>query len=107
MRRLSIRDTLRPVVLKLRGGTLRLQGVDGDTVRIRPAEADDLDRLIVERGTGSISISTDSGRGSPDLEIDLPAGATVRDALAEYRRRENTPLAQWLRGRARAPSPIP
>jgi DUF4097 and DUF4098 domain-containing protein YvlB len=65
------------VVLKLRGGTLRLKGVDGDTVRIRPADADDLDRLVVERGTGSISVSTESGRGSPDLDIDLPAGATI------------------------------
>jgi Putative adhesin len=76
----SIDHTVGPdglVVLKLRGGTLRLHGVDGDTVRIRPADADDLDRLVVERGVGSISVSTASGGGSPDLDVDLPTGATI------------------------------
>jgi Putative adhesin len=64
------------LVVRLTDGDARLTGVDGDRVTIRSDESGDLDGFVLERGERSLEIST-QGVDSADLDIDVPAGATV------------------------------
>jgi hypothetical protein len=64
------------LVLRLTDGDARLNGVDGDRVIIRSDDGDRLDGFVVEHGERSLEIST-QGPDSADLDIDVPAGATV------------------------------
>lgn len=72
--------------IRLRDGRARLRAVDGGSLRIRDRHSRDLaDMFAIELGDGSASFRADkrSGGGwhggghSPDVEIDLPRGATV------------------------------
>jgi DUF4097 and DUF4098 domain-containing protein YvlB len=64
------------LVLRLTDGDARLTGVDADRVMIRSDESDDLDGFALARGERSLEVST-QGADSADLDIDVPAGATV------------------------------
>jgi len=71
--------------IRLANGRARLRAADGPAVRIRDDHGRDLsDMFEVELGDGSVSLRADKrgghwnrGGGTPDLEIDLPRGATV------------------------------
>ncbi len=72
--------------IRLRDGRARLRAVDGDSLRIRDGHGRDLaDMFAIELGEGSASFQADKrwdggrhGRShTPDLEIDLPRGATL------------------------------
>ena len=71
--------------IRLADGRARLRAADGRSVRIRDTHGRELsDMFAVELGDGSVSLRADKrgghwhgGGGTPDLEIDLPRGATV------------------------------
>jgi Toastrack DUF4097 len=71
--------------IRLANGRARLRAADGASVRIRDNHGRELsDMFEVELGDGSVSLRADKrgghwhgGGGTPDLEIDLPRGATV------------------------------
>jgi hypothetical protein len=72
--------------IRLANGRARLRAGDGSSVRIRDNHGRELsDMFEVELGDGSVSLRADKrgghwgrgGGGTPDLEIDLPRGATV------------------------------
>jgi hypothetical protein len=72
--------------LRLRDGSIRLKAVDGDAVRVRAVDGEDLDRMFaIELGVGSASLTTKRsdlfgrpGRAhAPDIEVELPRRATV------------------------------
>lgn len=71
--------------IRLADGRARLRASDGASVRIRNGHGRDLaDMFAVEFGDGSLSLRADKsggswrgGGGTPDLEVDLPRGATV------------------------------
>jgi hypothetical protein len=81
------------LAIRLRDGEVRLRAVDGGTVRVRDANGHDLaDSFAIEAAAGSLSLKAGRGleiivgsrsmrRGSrrrtPDLDIDLPRGATL------------------------------
>jgi hypothetical protein len=74
-------------VLRLRSGSVLLRGADGGTVRLADEDGGDLeDTFVVERGEGSLSLSTAKGlrirvgRGGPSthrLAVDVPRRATI------------------------------
>jgi hypothetical protein len=69
--------------IRLGDGRARLRAVDGDSVRIRDRHGRDLaDMFAIELGDGSASFHADKRwdrgrRHTPDVEVDLPRGATV------------------------------
>jgi hypothetical protein len=71
--------------IRLADGRARLRAADGASVRIRDTHGRELsDMFAVELGDGSVSLHADKrgghwhrGGGTPDLEVDLPRGATV------------------------------
>ena len=63
------------VVIRLRSGDVRLQGTDGDRVVVRSRGGRSLRDLDIEPGDGSLSIGT--GGHSADLDLDMPAGASI------------------------------
>ena len=71
--------------IRLANGSARLRATDGPSIRIRDTHGRELsDMFAVELGAGSVSLRADKsgghwhrGGGTPDLEIDLPRGATV------------------------------
>jgi Toastrack DUF4097 len=72
------------VAISLREGDLRLRAVEGDTVTVRALDHSPLEGLSVERGERSLAIRSGAGQGSdprrgptPDLVVELPAGASV------------------------------
>lgn len=80
------------LALRLRDGEARLRAVDGDTVRVRDVNGNDLDDMFaIEAAAGSLSLKAERDleiiigtrahrrhhRPSPDLEIDLPRRATL------------------------------
>jgi DUF4097 and DUF4098 domain-containing protein YvlB len=64
------------LVLRLTDGDARLTGVESDAVTIRSTDGDALDGFDVQRGERSLEVRT-QGADSADLDIQLPAGATV------------------------------
>jgi hypothetical protein len=81
------------LAIHMRDGEIRFRGVEGDTVRVRDRNDHDLaDMFSIEAGPGSLSLKAGRGleiilgprslrRGQgghkPELEIDLPRGATL------------------------------
>ena len=71
--------------IRLGDGRARLRAADGASVRIRDNHGRELSEMFaVELGEGSVSLHSDKrgrhwhgGGHSPDLEIELPRGATV------------------------------
>jgi DUF4097 and DUF4098 domain-containing protein YvlB len=64
------------LVVRLTDGDARLTGVDGDRVTVRSTDREPLDGFAIGRGERSLEIST-QGADSADLDIEVPAGATV------------------------------
>ncbi len=73
-------------VLRLHDGDARIRATDGDTVVVRSRDERPLDGMDVERGDRSLSLRAqrDSGFGlgrrgrhASDLDIEVPAGATL------------------------------
>jgi hypothetical protein len=70
------------VKIRLRTGEIRLHGVDGETVRVRDRDGDELAAMFsIELGQGSIDLSDGGdharhGHG-PELEVELPRRATL------------------------------
>lgn len=62
--------------LHVRSTDVRLRGVDGGSVRIRGRSGAPLHGVEVDRGIDQLLVTVRSGR-APDLEIDVPSGATV------------------------------
>jgi len=75
------------VSIRVRDGDVRLQGVDGDTLRVRDRRGRDLGAMLtVEFGDGSASLFEGNGSGAsfqprgehaPELEVELPRRATI------------------------------
>ncbi len=75
------------LVVRLHDGEARIRGTDGDTATVRTIDGDLLDRLEIETGDRSLSIRARRGPDflglfprdprSTELEVDVPAGATV------------------------------
>lgn len=81
------------LAIHMRDGEARFRGVDGDTIRVRDRNDHDLaDMFSIEAGPGSLSLkagrgleiilgprSLRRGRGghAPELEVDLPRGASL------------------------------
>jgi hypothetical protein len=72
------------VKIRLRAGEIRLQGVDGETVRVRDRGSEALaDMFSIDLGQGSIDLSDGGdhggyrGHGLPELEVELPRLATL------------------------------
>jgi hypothetical protein len=81
------------LAIRLRDGELRLRGVDGDSVRVRDINGHDLDDMFaIDAAAGSLSLKPGRGleivigprsmrrghgRHTPELEIDVPRGATL------------------------------
>lgn len=63
------------VVIRLRSGDVRLQGTDGDRVIVRSRGGRSLRDLDIDTGDGSLSIGTE--HHSADLDLDLPARASI------------------------------
>jgi hypothetical protein len=67
--------------IRLRDGGARLRAVDGESIMARDRHGRDLaDVFDIELGQGSASFQAEKshgGRHTPDLEIDVPRGATV------------------------------
>lgn len=73
--------------IRLRDGKARLRAVDGDTIRVREVHGRDLSGMFaIGLADGNASLWANRGLGlvgilgsghSPDLEIELPPGATV------------------------------
>ena len=63
------------VVVRLDDGDLRIDGVDGDMVRITDLDGG-LDGLTIEAGERSVSIGSAQERGR-DMALEVPTGATV------------------------------
>lgn len=73
--------------IRLHDGDARLQAVAGTTVRIRDRGGDVTSAVGIERGPGSLSVragrggmlegASRRGRHTPDLDVEVPLGATV------------------------------
>ena len=71
--------------IRLRDGRARLRAVDGGSIVIRDRHARDLaDMFAIELGEGSAAFQSNRGDGglnrgggTPDIEVDVPRGATV------------------------------
>lgn len=63
------------VVIRLRSGDVRLRGTGLDRATVRTRDDRSLRDLDVETGAGSLSIGSE--RHSADLDVELPAGASV------------------------------
>lgn len=75
-------------VLRVRSADVRIHGVEGPDVRVRARDGGPLDDLTVERGERSLSLRAGGaialvglgrrgGSGSRDLDVDVPAGASL------------------------------
>jgi hypothetical protein len=64
------------LVVRLTDGDARLTGVDDDRVRVRTADGEALDGFHFQEGERSLEVTT-QGADSADLDIEVPAGATV------------------------------
>jgi hypothetical protein len=80
------------LAIRLRDGEVRLHGIDGDIVRVRDANGNELaDMFTIDAATGSLSLRAGRGleiivgprarrrheRHSPELEVDVPRRATL------------------------------
>ncbi|MFL5675222.1 MAG: DUF4097 family beta strand repeat-containing protein [Chloroflexota bacterium] len=69
------------VSIRMRDGDVRIRAVEGDTLRVRDGSARDLGGVFdIELGEGSASLLDRHGRrdgGAPDLDVEMPAGATL------------------------------
>jgi hypothetical protein len=76
------------ITLRLEHGEVRLHGSDGDRAVVRSRRGSSLDELVVERGDGSLAISSrrdgifgtgrrGRGRGGIALELDVPRRAAI------------------------------
>ena len=67
--------------IRLRDGRARLRAVDGGSLGIRDRRGRDLaDSFEIDLGEGSASLQAEKrhgGRHTPDVEVDVPRGATV------------------------------
>ena len=64
------------LAVRLEDGDIRLTGIDGDTVSVA-ASRHGPHGLTIERGDGSVSITTGAGPTPDDLSIEVPSAATV------------------------------
>ena len=65
------------VVLRVRDGDIRIRGVERDTAIVEARDGEAAASLTVERGTASLTITAGPGVATPDLDLDVPVGATV------------------------------
>ena len=78
------------LAVRLHASDLRIRAVDGSTVRVSDPTGELHGSVAIERGPGSLSLRADRGisvgigrvgldvgRQAPDLEIEVPRGATV------------------------------
>src|SRR3954466_1012824 len=69
------------VSIRMRDGDVRIRAVEGDTLRVRDGSGRDLGGVFdIELGEGSASLLDRHGRrdgGAPDLDVEMPAGATL------------------------------
>lgn len=74
------------VLVRVRSGSVRVRGTDGDVARVTDEEGHDLGDLAVERGDGSLSLSVRKGlrietgarrRSEPSLALAVPRRATL------------------------------
>ena len=71
--------------IRLANGRARLRAADGAAVRIRDSHGRELSEMFaIDLSDGSVSLHADKqgrqwhrGGGTPDLEVDVPRGATV------------------------------